>query len=108
MAAPFRDYCLEGAVWGYGLETSTHILRRILSGVLDKFSETSDYYWHMGEALPFLSWRLDFMGIPGARAGRKNALKPSEYFQRSITITMSGVEDPIAFAIALIKSELIV
>lgn len=26
MAAPFRDYRMEGAAWGYGIETSTHVV----------------------------------------------------------------------------------
>lgn len=103
MSAPFRDYRLEGAVWGYGLETSTHILRLIFSGVLDKFPKLQIVIGHMGEALPFWLWRLDFMGAPGARAGRKNALKPSEYFQRNISITTSGVEDPLALRFCIDK-----
>jgi 5-carboxyvanillate decarboxylase len=103
MATPFRDYRLEGAVWGYGLETSTHILRLIFSGVLDKFPKLQIIIGHMGEALPFWLWRLDFMGAPGARAGRQNRLKPSEYFQRNITITTSGVEDPLALRFCIDK-----
>jgi 5-carboxyvanillate decarboxylase len=103
MAAPFRDYRLEGAVWGYGLETSTHILRLIFSGVLDRFPKLQIIIGHMGEALPFWLWRLDFMGAPGARAGRKNSLKPSEYFQRNISITTSGVEDPVALRFCIDK-----
>ena len=43
------------------------------------------------------------MGAPGARAGRKNELKPSEYFQRNITITTSGVEDPLALRYCIDK-----
>ncbi|MEO5978662.1 MAG: amidohydrolase family protein [Chryseolinea sp.] len=103
MAAPFRDYRLEGAVWGYGVEASTHILRLIFGGVLDKFPKLQIVIGHMGEALPFWLWRLDFMGAPGARAGRKNALKPSEYFQRNIYITTSGVEDPAALRFCIDK-----
>jgi 5-carboxyvanillate decarboxylase len=37
MAEPFREYRLEGAVWGYGVETATHILRMIFGGVFDRF-----------------------------------------------------------------------
>jgi predicted TIM-barrel fold metal-dependent hydrolase len=57
----------------------------------------------MGEALPFWMWRLDFMGTPGGRAGRKNQLKPSEYFRRNIAITTSGVEDPLALRFCIEK-----
>jgi predicted TIM-barrel fold metal-dependent hydrolase len=103
MAQPFRDYRLEGAAWGYGVETSTHILRLIFAGVFDRFPKLQVVIGHMGEALPFWLWRLDFMGAPGARAGRKNQLKPSEYFQRNITITTSGVEDPLALKFCIDK-----
>ena len=97
MAAPFRDYRLEGAAWGYGIETGTHAVRLMLSGVLDRFPKLKVVIGHMGEALPFWMWRLDFMAAPGARAaGRTNQLKPSEYFQRNFAITTSGVEDPLA------------
>jgi predicted TIM-barrel fold metal-dependent hydrolase len=103
MAGPFKDYRLEGAVWGYGVETGTHILRLIFGGVFDRYPKLQVVIGHMGEALPFWLTRLDFMGAPGARAGRKNRLKPSEYFQRNITITTSGAEDPLALRFCIDK-----
>ncbi|MHA4741688.1 amidohydrolase family protein [Dyadobacter sp. MSC1_007] len=103
MAAPFRDYRLEGAIWGYGIEAGTHALRLMLSGVLDRFPKLKIVLGHMGEALPFWLWRLDFMGAPGARAGRGNQLKPSEYFKRNFSITTSGVEDPLALRFCIDK-----
>jgi 5-carboxyvanillate decarboxylase len=103
MAEPFKDYRLEGAVWGYGVETGTHILRLIFGGIFDRFPKLQVVIGHMGEALPFWLGRLDFMGAPGARAGRKNQLKPSEYFKRNITITTSGVEDPLALKYCIDK-----
>jgi 5-carboxyvanillate decarboxylase len=104
MAAPFRDYRLEGAAWGYGIEAGTHAVRLMLSGVLDRFPKLKIVIGHMGEALPFWMWRLDFMAAPGARAaGRTNQLKPSEYFQRNFAITTSGVEDPLALRYCIDK-----
>jgi 5-carboxyvanillate decarboxylase len=104
MAGPFRDYRLEGAVWGYGVEVGTHAVRLMLSGVLDRFPRLRIVLGHMGEALPFWLWRLDFMGAPGARAaGRQNQLKPSEYFRRNFAITTSGVEDPVALRFCIDK-----
>ena len=104
MADPFRDYRLEGAAWGYGIETGTHAVRLMLSGVLDRFPKLKIVIGHMGEALPFWMWRLDFMAAPGARAaGRTNQLKPSEYFQRNFAITTSGVEDPLALRYCIDK-----
>lgn len=95
MAAPFEDYRLEAAVWGYGMEVGTHAVRLMLSGVLDRFENLKIVIGHMGEAVPFWLWRLDFMGMPG-RQGRTQKLKASEYFERNFAITTSGVEDSLA------------
>lgn len=51
MAAPFRDYRMEGAIWGYGVEAGTHAVRLMLSGVLDRFPRLRIVLGHMGEAL---------------------------------------------------------
>jgi 5-carboxyvanillate decarboxylase len=76
----------------------------MLSGVLDRFPRLRIVLGHMGEALPFWMWRLDFMGAPGARAaGRPNQLKPSEYFKRNFAITTSGLEDPLALRFCIDK-----
>jgi len=97
MAAPFRDYRLETAAWGYGVEVSTHAVRLMLSGTLDRFPKLKIVLGHMGEAVPFWLWRLDFMGRPGfGNNMRTNKLKPSEYFRQNFAITTSGVEDHLA------------
>jgi 5-carboxyvanillate decarboxylase len=103
MAAPFRDYRMEGSIWGYGVEAGTHAVRLMLSGVLDRFPRLRIVLGHMGEALPFWLWRLDFMAAPGARAGLRNQLKPSEYFHRNFAITTSGLEDPLALRFCVDK-----
>jgi 5-carboxyvanillate decarboxylase len=103
MAGPFRDYRMEGAIWGYGIEAGTHALRLMLSGVLDRFPGLRIVLGHMGEALPFWLWRLDFMASPGSRAALRNKLKPSEYMQRNFAITTSGVEDPLALRFCIDK-----
>ena len=48
MAAPFRDYRLEAAVWGYGVEVGTHAVRLMMSGVLDRFPKLKVVIGHMG------------------------------------------------------------
>ena len=101
--APFRDYRMEGAIWGYGVEAGTHAVRLMLSGVLDRFPRLRIILGHMGEALPFWLWRLDFMASPGSRAALKNQLKPSEYFRRNFAITTSGLEDPLALRFCIDK-----
>ncbi|HEX7336069.1 MAG TPA: amidohydrolase family protein, partial [Gemmatimonadales bacterium] len=103
MAAPFGDYRMEGAIWGYGVEAGTHAVRLMLSGVLDRFPRLRVVLGHMGEALPFWLWRLDYMAAPGSRAALKNQLKPSEYLRRNFAITTSGVEDPLVLRFCIDK-----
>ena len=55
------DYpILMGAVWGFAVETATHALRLILSGVFEEFPRLRIILGHLGEALPFLLWRLEW------------------------------------------------
>lgn len=103
MAAPFRDYSMDGAIWGYAVEASTHALRLMLSGVLDRFPRLRIVLGHMGEALPFWLSRLDLVAAPGSRPALKNKLKPSEYIQRNFAITTSGVQDPQALRFCIDK-----
>jgi 5-carboxyvanillate decarboxylase len=106
MAAPFRDYAMEAAVWGYGMETGTHAVRLMLGGVFDRFPKLKIVLGHMGEAVPFWLWRLDFMGRPNnVQLGRTrpNKLLPSEYFRRNFAITTSGVEDHLALRYSIDK-----
>lgn len=81
---------LNGATWGWGVETGTHALRLLFGGVFDRFPRLKVIVGHMGEGLPFLRWRFDsrFAAYPW---GVKLALKPSEYFTRNLIITTSGV-----------------
>jgi 5-carboxyvanillate decarboxylase len=102
MAAPFDDYRLEAAVWGYGMEVGTHAVRLMMSGALDRFENLTIVLGHMGEAVPFWLWRLDYMGAPG-RQGRTQRLTASEYFERNFAITTSGVEDSLALRYCIDK-----
>ena len=94
MAAPFRDYGLGGSIWGFGIETGTHVVRMMLGGVFDRFPKLRIVLGHMGEALPFWLWRLDHMYKRRAKDGRLKpvSLTPSEYFRRNFAVTTSGFE----------------
>ncbi len=104
-AGPLRDYGMDSACWGYGVETGTHAVRLMLSGVLDRFPKLEICIGHMGEAVPFWLWRIEFMNERAQKDGRapKLDLKASEYFQRNFVITTSGVEDPLALEYAIKK-----
>lgn len=94
MAEPFHSYAMSGSIWGYAAETGTHAVRLIFSGVFDRFPKLKIVLGHMGEAIPYWLWRLDFMHARRTKEGmtKKLQLTPSEYFRRNFAITTSGVE----------------
>lgn len=97
MIAPFQDYNMGSAFWGYGMETSTHFVRIMASGAFDRFPNLSIVLGHMGEAVHFWIWRLDYMARPGmARGDTPMKRLPSEYLRRNLKITTSGQENPDA------------
>jgi predicted TIM-barrel fold metal-dependent hydrolase len=51
---------LMGAVWGFTVETATHALRLMLSGVFAEYPRLRIILGHLGETLPFLLWRLEW------------------------------------------------
>jgi 5-carboxyvanillate decarboxylase len=97
LSGPMRDYGMFAALWAYGVEVATHAVRLILSGVLDRYPKLTFCLGHMGEAVHFWLWRIDFMSerAQGTEAPRLK-LKPSEYFRRNFVITTSGQESPLA------------
>ncbi len=97
MRAPMDEYNMGSAFWGYGMETSTHFVRLMMSGAFDRFPNLKVVLGHMGEAVPFWIWRLDYMSAPGrARGETPTKLLPSEYLRRNLRITTSGQENPAA------------
>jgi 5-carboxyvanillate decarboxylase len=102
MQGPFAQYNLQASMWGYAVETATHALRIMMSGLLDRFPGLTIVLGHMGEMIPFHLWRIDFMSSSfRQRTGLK--LTPSEYFKRNFMITTSGVEDPLALKFCIEK-----
>ena len=53
MVGPFLDRGLDGAVFGFAVETSLHILRIVFSGVFDRFPKLRMVAGHLGEGLPY-------------------------------------------------------
>jgi 5-carboxyvanillate decarboxylase len=98
LAAPFRHYGMDSALWAYGVETATHAVRMMLGGVFDRFPKLKICLGHMGEGVHFWLWRIDYMSTSAQAQGRapKLRLKPSEYFKRNFVITTSGQESHLA------------
>ena len=61
MLEPFQECGLDGAIYGFGVETGLHALRIVTAGVFDRFPKLQMVIGHMGEALPFWANRLDCM-----------------------------------------------
>lgn len=94
IAKPYVEYGLEGAIWGYAVETGLHALRLILSGAFDRLPKLRIVIGHMGEGIPYYLDRIDNHYLQGAGRGPKSARlgrKPSEYFKDHFVITTSGV-----------------
>jgi 2,3-dihydroxybenzoate decarboxylase len=93
---PLLESGLDGAVFGFGVETAMHLLRIIMSGAFDRFPKLQIVVGHCGEALPFWLFRLDYMYEAGMRANRYAFLQPlrkkiREYMRENVYVTTSGM-----------------
>jgi 5-carboxyvanillate decarboxylase len=96
MIQPFVECGLDGAIYGFGVETGLHALRIITAGVFDRFPKLQMVIGHMGEALPFWSYRLDYMHQATVKSDRYKTVralkkKPSDYLKENFYITNSGM-----------------
>jgi 2,3-dihydroxybenzoate decarboxylase len=80
-----RHPWLLGAAWAFGVETATHALRLMCSGLFDEHPNLQIILGHLGEGLPFSIWRAEhrMVGIPAKK-------KISQYFCNNFWVTTSG------------------
>ena len=76
MIEPFQECGLDGAIYGFGVETGMHALRVITAGMFDRFLKLQMIIGHMGEALPFWAYRLDYMHQATVKSQRYDSMKP--------------------------------
>ncbi len=90
MKAYFEGYeDLAFAAWGYSIDTATHFLRIVFSGVFDAFPKLHFILGHMGEGLPFWIHRLnDHAQFSAKKRGLKKA--PQDYLHENLYITCAG------------------
>jgi len=98
---PLLEKGLDGAIFGFGVDTGLHALRLIVSGLFDRFTRLKLVLGHLGEALPFWLFRLDYMHRATVAAKRYEALKPlkrkiSDYMRDNVYVTTSGMAAPEA------------
>ncbi|MYE12917.1 MAG: amidohydrolase [Gammaproteobacteria bacterium] len=101
MAGPLIESGLDGAIWGFAIETASHLLKILVAGALDRFPGLKIAVGHCGEAIPFWLYRLDHMHGAIVRANRYPNVKPlerkiSEYVRENFWITTSGMPWPPA------------
>jgi 2,3-dihydroxybenzoate decarboxylase len=73
-----------------------HLLSIITSGVFDRFPKLKVIVGHLGEALPFWLFRLDYMHRATVNSKRYAVLKPlqrkiSDYMRENVYVTSSGM-----------------
>jgi 5-carboxyvanillate decarboxylase len=105
MIGPFLERGLDGAIFGFAVETGLHVLRIIVSGVFDRFPRLKLVIGHLGEGLPYWLFRIDFMHNRMVAANRYASVQklqrtPSDYIRENIFVTTSGMawEPPILYA----------
>jgi 5-carboxyvanillate decarboxylase len=96
MIAPMLEAGLDGAIYGFAVETGLHLLRIITADVFDRFPRLQLVVGHLGEALPFWLYRLDYMHSATVRSERYECLKPlqrkvSDYLKENVWVTTSGM-----------------
>ncbi len=96
MIGPMLPRGLDGAIFGFGVETGLHLLRIIVAGVFDRYPNLKIIVGHMGEALPFWLYRLEYMHRATVRSARYEGMKPikktiGQYLRENVYVTNSGV-----------------
>jgi 2,3-dihydroxybenzoate decarboxylase len=96
MIRPFVESGLDGAIFGFAVETGMHLLRLIVSGVFDRFPRLKVVVGHLGEGIPYWLFRVDFFHRGIVETGRYPnfkplAKKPSDYLRRNVWVTTSGM-----------------
>lgn len=80
---------LKGSVWWFGVETATHALRLMASGLFDKYPRLTIILGHLGEMLPNAVWRIDhrLAKMPRGIQAKKTM---AEYLRSNFYVTTSG------------------
>ena len=80
---------LARAPWGFAIDTSSHFLRLVFSGLFDDCPKLKIILGHLGEGIPFAMHRLDTHARAAAeRRGLKKT--PLQYLKDNLVVTTSG------------------
>lgn len=106
MIAGMVEAGLDGAVFGFGVETSYHLLRLLTTGVFDKYPSLTICVGHGGEAIPYWLFRINYMHKAGVRSQRYERLKPLKhdmfhYMRNNVMVTTSGMACELAIKLCM-------
>ena len=96
MVEPLLEAGLDGAIYGFAVETGMHLLRLIVCGLFDSFPKLKIVVGHLGEGIPFWLFRVDFFQRLIVRTKRYPNFKPlkfapSDYMRNNVYVTTSGM-----------------
>ncbi len=96
MIGTMVDAGLDGAIFGFGVETSFHLMRILTTGVFDRYPSLQIMAGHACEALPYWLYRLNYMHQAGVRSKRYDRQKPQKhdlfhYMRNNVLATTSGM-----------------
>jgi 2,3-dihydroxybenzoate decarboxylase len=106
MIAGMVEAGLDGAVFGFGVETGYHLLRLLTTGVFDRYPGLTICVGHGGEAIPYWLFRINYMHQAGVRSQRYERLKPLDhdlyhYMRNNVMVTTSGMACPLAIKLCI-------
>lgn len=80
---------LTAATWAFTMETSTHALRLMSTGLFDRNPNLQMILGHLGECIPFNIWRIDNI-VAKAPRGIPCKRPLGDYFRENVYVTTSG------------------
>ncbi|MEP7030606.1 MAG: amidohydrolase family protein [Pseudolabrys sp.] len=96
--AYFKDYpALAVAPLGFTLETLTHTVRLVVSGLFDEFPTLKIIVGHLGETMPFLMWRTSYLVAERMKLSREFA----DIYRERFWLTTSGAFSDAALTCAI-------
>ena len=98
--APNVAVLLSTRAWGWHIETGTHSLRLVASGVFDRYRDLQIVIGHLGEAIPFMLSRID-QRLPRDQTHLERPT--AAYFRENFSYTFSGFNYLPAFLDLLLQ-----
>jgi predicted TIM-barrel fold metal-dependent hydrolase len=87
----YSPYHLWGPAFGFGADAALCALRIIMGGVLEDFPNVKIILGHLGETIPFIIKRINFVYNRSPDALPKIKKAPSAYFLKNFYVDTAGI-----------------